>query len=111
MFALLIDCLIIIIALYVVALFASNMRGIGLAIYLISIFLLFWFYPVVFEQTRWAATPGKLALGLKVVMDTGLPVTPAASLTRNLLRYADWQPFMFGCAAAAMLLRRDFKRL
>jgi hypothetical protein len=29
-------------------------------------------------------------MGLKVVMDNGLPITPAASLTRNLLRVADF---------------------
>ena len=34
--------------------------------------------------------------GIKVVMDNGLPVTPAASFTRNLLRVADFLPFLFG---------------
>src|SRR6185312_10527998 len=55
------------------------------ALYLILAFLLEWLYPVAFELSRWGATPGKRAVGVKVVMDTGLPVTPAASLTRNLL--------------------------
>ena len=49
--------------------------------------------------------------GLKVVMDNGLPVTPAASLTRNLLRVADFLPFGYGFAIVSMLLRRDCKRL
>ena len=40
-----------------------------------------------------------------------MPVTPAASLTRNLLRFADFLPFFFGFAIASMLMRRDFKRL
>jgi hypothetical protein len=44
-------------------------------------------------------------------MDNGLPVTPAASLTRNLLRAADFLPFGYGFAIVTMLLRRDFKRL
>jgi hypothetical protein len=44
-------------------------------------------------------------------MDNGLPVTPAASLTRNLLRAADFLPFCYGFAIVSMLLRRDFKRL
>jgi hypothetical protein len=44
-------------------------------------------------------------------MDNGLPVTPAASLTRNLLRAADFLPFGYGFAIVSMLLRRDFKRL
>jgi hypothetical protein len=44
-------------------------------------------------------------------MDNGLPVTPAASLTRNLLRVADFLPLMFGAAIVTMLLRPDSKRL
>lgn len=85
--------------------------ALGPAILLIMLFLLEWLYPVAFELTRWGATPGKRALGLKVVMDNGLPITPAASLTRNLLRVADFLPFMYGSALVCMLIRRDFKRL
>jgi uncharacterized RDD family membrane protein YckC len=81
------------------------------AFYLIVLFLLEWLYPVVFELMRWGATPGKRALGLKVVMDDGLPITPAASLTRNLLRVADFLPFLYGCGILCLLTRRDFKRL
>ncbi len=44
-------------------------------------------------------------------MDNGLPVTPGASLTRNLLRAADFLPFLFGFAIVSMLLRKDCKRL
>ncbi len=78
---------------------------------LIILFALEWLYPVVFELSRWGATPGKRALGLKVVMDNGLPITPAASLTRNLLRVADFLPFVYGFALVCLLTRRDFKRL
>ena len=48
---------------------------------------------------------------LVMYKDNGLPVTPAASLTRNLLRAADFLPFCYGFAIVSMLLRRDFKRL
>jgi uncharacterized RDD family membrane protein YckC len=80
-------------------------------IVLIALFLLEWLYPVVFELSPWGATPGKRIFGLRVVMDSGLPVTPGASLTRNLLRVADFLPFCYGFAIVSMLLRRDFKRL
>ena len=85
--------------------------GLGVAIYLILLFGLEWLYPVVFELSRWGATPGKRALGLVVVMDNGLPITPAASLTRNLLRVADFLPFLYGFAVVCLLLRKDSKRL
>ena len=60
---------------------------------MILLFALEWLYPVVFELTPSGATPGKRVFGLRVVMDNGLPVTPAASMTRNLLRAADFLPF------------------
>src|SRR5688572_14903565 len=87
------------------------MGGLGLAVMLTSLFALEWLYPVVFELSRWGATPGKRVMGLKVVMDSGLPITPAASFTRNLLRVADFLPLLYGFALASMLVRKDFKRL
>jgi RDD family len=87
------------------------MGGLGAAFWLILLFALEWLYPVAFELTRWGATPGKRAFALKVIMDSGLPITPAASLTRNVLRAADFLPFAYGFAIVSMLLRRDCKRL
>jgi uncharacterized RDD family membrane protein YckC len=83
----------------------------SLGLLTVLIFLLEWFYPVVFELSRSGATPGKSMFGIKVVMDNGLPVTPAASFTRNLLRVADFLPLLFGAAIVSMLLRQDSKRL
>ncbi|HUI59251.1 MAG TPA: RDD family protein [Steroidobacteraceae bacterium] len=85
--------------------------GLRPAFLLILLFGLEWLYPVVFELALRGATPGKRALGLKVVMDNGLPITPAASFTRNLLRAADFLPLLYGFAILGMLTRRDFKRL
>jgi uncharacterized RDD family membrane protein YckC len=83
----------------------------GAGIFLILFFLLEWFYPVLFELLPGAATPGKRAVGLRVVMDSGLPVTPAASLVRNLLRAADFLPLLYAFGGLTILLRPDFKRL
>lgn len=97
--------------LYAAALTAAFFGGIGYAFWLILLFALEWLYPVVFELTPSGATPGKRAFGLKVVMDSGLPVTTAAAVTRNLLRVADFLPFGYGFAVVSLLLRRDGKRL
>src|SRR4051812_26060270 len=48
---------------------ARTMQGFGVALLLILWFGLEWFYPVIFELSRWGATPGKRIFGLKVVMD------------------------------------------
>lgn len=109
--AFLIDELIILAIYYASAFVAMLIGGVGIGFWLILIFLLMWFYPVVFELGRNGATPGKRAMGLKVVMDNGLPVTPAASITRNLLRVADFMPAAFGFGILSMLLRKDAKRL
>ena len=110
-YAFLLDWLIRIVIVYAAALVAAFMGGFGTAFLLLLYFLLEWFYPVAFELGRSGATPGKSIVGIKVVMDNGLPVTPAASFTRNLLRVADFLPFLFGAAIVSMLLRQDSKRL
>ncbi len=86
-------------------------RGLGAGLGLILYFALEWFYPIVFELLPGAATPGKRVLGLQVIMDNGLPVTPSAAVVRNLLRAADFMPALFAAGLMAMLLRRDFRRI
>jgi uncharacterized RDD family membrane protein YckC len=110
-YAFLLDWLIRLFIGYAALLVVLLMGNVGVGFWLVLYFVLEWFYPVIFELSRSGATPGKSLVGLKVVMDNGLPVTPAASLTRNLLRVADFLPFAFGAAIVTMLLRRDSKRL
>lgn len=110
-YAFAIDLLIRMMVLSVVAGVTEPMQGVGMAILLIAAFAFEWLYPVLFELSSWAATPGKRMFGLTTVMDNGLPITPAASFTRNLLRVADFMPMAYGFAAVSMLTRRDFKRL
>lgn len=109
--AFLIDGIIRLCAIYAMGIATAFMGGFGVAFWFIFIFGLEWFYPVVFELKKAAATPGKRVFGLRVVMDNGLPVTAAASVSRNLLRTADFLPFGYGFAIVSMLLRRDCKRL
>lgn len=89
----------------------SQVPGAGVGLLLVLVFGVEWFYPVLFELSRRGATPGKRVFGLRVVMDDGQPVTPAASLLRNLLRTADFLPLLYAAGALSMLLRHDFKRL
>jgi uncharacterized RDD family membrane protein YckC len=110
-YALLLDWLVRLVVVYGAAIVAGLMGGFGVAFWLVFYFCLEWFYPVLFELGPTGASPGKKIVGLKVVMDNGLPVTPAASFTRNLLRVADFLPFAFGLAIVSMLVRADCKRL
>lgn len=96
---------------YVSAIVLTTLGALGFSLFLIWMFLLEWFYPVFFEVVWNGATPGKKALGLKVVNDNGTPVGWGSSTIRNLLRAADFFPLFYGFGLTAMLLNRDFKRL
>lgn len=88
----------------------SLFGGVGMALMLISFFLLEWFYPVVFE-IRSGQTPGKKAMGIHVVNDNGTPVNWSASILRNLLRSVDFLPLLYGVGLVSMLINREFRRL
>ena len=109
--AFLIDLLIRLGIFIVCALALGQLQGLGTGLLLVTAFALEWFYPVLFELSRAAATPGKRAMSLRVVMDDGMPVTLAASLLRNLLRVVDFLPLLYLTGVLSMLWRADFKRL
>jgi uncharacterized RDD family membrane protein YckC len=97
---------------YVVLGIALSLMGkFGMGLLLILLFAIEWLYPVLFEVYRHGATPGKRSLGLCVVHDDGTPVDWSASLLRNLLRFVDFLPFLYGFGLASMLIRADSKRL
>lgn len=83
----------------------------GAGLLMIFFFVLEWFYPVLFEMYFEGATPGKKALGLRVVRDDGTPVDWTASVLRNLLRFADGLPFGYQVGLASIMMSKDFKRL
>ncbi len=84
---------------------------VGTGVLLIIVFLILWLYPIIFELTPAAATPGKRAMGIQVMMANGLPLTPAGSLIRNLMRAVDMLPLLYGFAIVSVLMRRDARRL
>ena len=89
----------------------TMLGSLGVGVFLLVVFLLEWLYPVMFEVWRDGMTPGKKAMGIRVVRDNGTPVDWSASMVRNLLRVVDFFPFAYAAGLASMLLSRDFKRL
>lgn len=80
--------------------------------FLLGWFLLDWFYPVWFESGRRGATPGKRAMGLRVVQANGSPITLGQAVVRNFLRFIDGMPlFTYGFGVASCLASRRFQRL
>lgn len=97
---------------YLVMLVVLSLMGdFGKGLLLIVFFVGEWLYPVLFEVYRHGATPGKRMFGLAVVHDDGTPVGWAASLVRNLLRFVDFLPLLYGFGLASVMMRRDNKRL
>ncbi len=90
--------------------FGSGARFRG-GLFLICLFVLNWLYPVIFELTAAAATPGKRIMGLVVLMVNGLPITPAGCLIRNLLRFVDALPLCYAFGIVCILLRNDSRRI
>lgn len=88
---------------------AFDMAGIGVAF--VGVFFIEWFYPVYFELKKKGQTPGKKWLGIYVAHEDGTPISPGASLTRNLLRFVDFLPFMYGFGLVSMAVSRKFQRL
>jgi uncharacterized RDD family membrane protein YckC len=85
--------------------------GAGVGIWLILMFLMEWFYPVVFEVLARGQTVGKMALGIRVLCDDGTPVGWYQSTVRNFLKFVDFLPFLYGAGLLSMLMQKDFKRL
>lgn len=85
-------------------------RG-GMGFYAVAMFLVYWFYPVAFEAMWNGRTPGKRALGLRVIAGNGAPVGWLAAFTRNLLRVVDMLPFGYATGLVSSLLDPWGRRL
>lgn len=57
-------------------------------------YLLSFLYYILMEAFM-GGTVGKLALGMRVELEDGSPVTIGASIIRNLLRFVDFLPFAY----------------
>jgi uncharacterized RDD family membrane protein YckC len=68
-----------------------------------------WF--IVFEIWWSGRTPGKRALGLRVVRDGGFPIDPGAAVIRNLIRIVEMLLGFYAISAVSALLSKENKRL
>jgi len=83
----------------------------GVAILILFFFLLYFGYFAFFEIIWNGQTPGKRKAGIRVIKDSGRPLTPAESIARNLMRIVDWLPSLYAIGMASALLNKENKRL
>lgn len=98
-----IDLSIRIVVLMVASMVLAMLGTAGFGPYAVLMFLVFWFYPVLFEVLDHGRTPGKRALGLRVIAANGAPVGWLAAFTRNLMRTVDMLPFGYATGLLASL--------
>lgn len=77
----------------------------------LALFALLWGYFALFEGFRDGQTPGKRWLGIRVIRDTGHPVTLREAGARNLLRIADFLPPPYLSGALLVAFHPRGKRL
>jgi uncharacterized RDD family membrane protein YckC len=74
-------------------------------------FLVVWGYYLISELVTDGRSPGKRALGLRVVREDGLPIGAAESAIRNLVRLIDFLPMFYGVGLVTLVVSPRTQRL
>src|SRR5262245_33277739 len=90
---------------------ASAANSILIAIGALVGFVILWGYYIAFELLWNGQSPGKRAIGLRVVREGGRPITFVGSAIRNLIRIVDFLPVFYGIGVVVMFVDRRARRL
>jgi uncharacterized RDD family membrane protein YckC len=82
-----------------------------IAILIFVYFLLTYGYYMLFEAIWNGQTPGKRLTHLRVIKDSGQPITAIDAVGRNLLRIVDQLPFAYGIGVLCAWISPQSKRL
>jgi hypothetical protein len=83
----------------------------GAAMVVLFFFTLYFAYFAVFEILWNGQTPGKRWAKIRVIKDSGRPLTSAESIGRNLMRIVDMMPGMYAVGMVSAILTKENKRL
>ena len=83
----------------------------AVAFYVIASFLLNWGYFTLFEAFWNGRTPGKRAVGIRVIQRSGRAIGLFESMARNFIRYVDQIPFFYAVGVITMFITRQHQRL
>jgi uncharacterized RDD family membrane protein YckC len=82
-----------------------------IAILILSYFLLRYGYFILFESIWNGQTPGKRLTNIRVIRDSGQPITAIDAVGRNLLRIVDELPLAYGVGVLCAWISPQSKRL
>ncbi|MDR0311273.1 MAG: RDD family protein [Acidobacteriota bacterium] len=85
--------------------------AIATAMLTIVYFLVHWGYFIFFEIRRDGQTPGKRRFQIRVIKESGRPITAMEAIVRNLLRAIDSLPGFYAVGLASMALNKQNRRL
>jgi uncharacterized RDD family membrane protein YckC len=85
--------------------------SIGPAILVLYGFCLFWGYFAFFEILWSGRTPGKRLAGIRVIKESGRPITPLEAMGRNIVRSIDFLPVFYALGVLVMLFNHKSRRL
>jgi uncharacterized RDD family membrane protein YckC len=89
----------------------GHVEGLVIAIVLLTEFAVEMGYFIFWEMATGGRSPGKLAVGLRVVRRNGLPIDLHSSIVRNLMRIVDMLPAEYLIGLISILISSSGERL
>jgi len=83
----------------------------SLALFVLFLFCLYWGYFACFEIIWKGQSPGKRLARIRVIKESGRPITAYEAIGRNLVRVIDFLPVAYAAGIVCMLLNRYSRRL
>jgi uncharacterized RDD family membrane protein YckC len=81
------------------------------AVIILAFFLINYGYYILFEAIWNGQSPGKRITHIRVIKDSGQPITAIDSVARNLMRLIDQLPFAYGIGVLCAWISPQSKRL
>ena len=86
-------------------------RLVAPAVAIFVLFAVYWGYFAFFESVWKGQTPGKRYVGIRVIKDSGRPLSVFEAIARNLMRAVDGLPGFYGVGVAVMICNHQSRRL
>jgi uncharacterized RDD family membrane protein YckC len=86
-------------------------QTVGAIVTIVVPFCLYWGYFAFFEILWQGRTPGKRVAGIRVIHQTGRPMTAIECIGRNLMRALDIQPGIYAVGLICMMCNKQNRRV